>query len=582
MSNSGLISGVAPGTVAITATTDPSFGSQKTTTTFVVTPATLQSIAITPATVSLASGFSQQLTASGTFSDGSIQDLTQSVTWASSDDNIAIVDPHGRITALNIGTATITATSAGIPVASAAVAITSPTVVSLAITSGDISLAVGQTQAIDIVATLSDNTTQDVTTTAALNVSGGLGSIINGSSPTSRLFSATLVGTGTLTAGMNGKSAQVNVTVGPSQATSISLPPNVSIAAGLSASLQVQAQFTDGSSHLVTTNLSFMSSDPSVVSVDGLGNVTGVSQGSTTITATYNNPSGGVLTTNIIVTVTAATLSSITVTADSTPNAVGIPIQLHAVGNYSDSSMLDITTQVHFTSSDPSVAVVNNLGLVTTVAVGQTEISATLNGVTGSVSLNIGSAIVQAITVSGPNTLAVGATSHLTATGTFSDSSQQEISSLVTWTSSDPVVGVVDASGNAVGVAIGTFNAVATLNGISGSGAIQVTSAAPVTLTSITVTPSSVVLTNGLLNLLGVTTQFTATGNYSDGSTLDLTSTVQWSTSNGSVATINSQGQMQFTLAGLLGLVGLGPTVITVNATSGAVTGTAQVTLTVL
>jgi hypothetical protein len=356
----------------------------------------------------------------------------------------------------------------------------------------------------------------------------------------------------------------------------------VSVVVGASAQLQVQAQYTDGSSHLLTTNLSFSSNVPVIASVDALGNVAGVTQGSAVVSAIYNNPSGGTLSANTSITVTATTLAAITLTANGSVNAVGIPVQLHAIGTYSDGSQLDLTGQAHFTSSDLSVAVVNNLGVVTPAAVGSTQISATLNGMTGTLTLNIGNAVVQSITVSAPSTLAVGGGSHLTAVGTFSDSSQQDISSLVAWSSSSPTIGVVAADGEATGLSVGTFNAVATLNGISGQASTQVTPAGPAILTSITVTPNNVNLVNSLLNLLGATDQFTATGNYSDGSTRDLTSSVQWSTSNGSVAAVSPQGQLQFTLNELLGLVGLGQNAITVNATLGGVSGSANLTLTVL
>ncbi len=465
---------------------------------------------------------------------------------------MAIVDGHGVVTGLNPGTATITATVTGVPVASATVTVTSASIVSLTITPSNISLAVGQSLPVQVTATFTNGATQDVATVAALSVSGGLGSIVINPVSNARLITATLAGVGTLTATLYGQTTQATLTIGPSQITAISLPSNVSVVVGASSPLQVQAQYTDGSSQLLTTNLSFSSNAPSVASVDTLGNVTGVSPGVAVVAATYNNPSGGTLSANTSVTVTAATLSAITLTADGSVNAVGIPIQLHAIGTYSDGSQLDITNQVHFTSSNPSVAVVNNLGVVSPIGVGSTQISGTLNGVTGSLNLNIGNAIVQSIAVSAPSTLAVGATSHLTAVGTLSDSSQQDISALVTWSSSNPTVGIVAAAGDATGISVGTFNAVATLNGISGQTPIQVTSPAPATLTSITVTPNNVNLVNSLLNLLGLAIQFTATGNYSDGSTRDLTSTVQWSTSNGSVATINSQGQLQLTLGGLL------------------------------
>ena len=45
---------------------------------------TLASLAVTPANPSIAQGATQQFTATGTFSDGSKQDLTNSATWTSS------------------------------------------------------------------------------------------------------------------------------------------------------------------------------------------------------------------------------------------------------------------------------------------------------------------------------------------------------------------------------------------------------------------------------------------------------------------------------------------------------------------
>jgi trimeric autotransporter adhesin len=316
--------------------------------------------------------------------------------------------------------------------------------------------------------------------------------------------------------------------------------------------------------------------------VDALGNVTGVQAGSANITATYNNPSGSNFTATTTVAVTAGALAGVILTTGASVQSVGIPIQLHVIGSYSDGSQLDITDQAHITSSNPVVAVVNNLGVVTPAAVGSTQITATLDGITGNLTLNIGNAVVQTISVNAASPVAVGASTHLTATGTFSDSSQQDISSLVTWSSSNPSIGIVDPNGNATGVTVGTVNAIATFQGISGQAAVQITSATSPTLTSITVTPSNITLLGSVVTLLGVDTQFTATGNYSDGSTLDLTPFVQWSTSNSSAAVVNSQGQIQLSLEDLLGLVGLGPNTITIIATSGSISGNTQVFLTVL
>jgi Big-like domain-containing protein len=55
-------------------------------------PRTLVSIAITPANAGVLLGTLQQFTATGTYSDHSSQDITDSVTWSSSDINVASSD----------------------------------------------------------------------------------------------------------------------------------------------------------------------------------------------------------------------------------------------------------------------------------------------------------------------------------------------------------------------------------------------------------------------------------------------------------------------------------------------------------
>ncbi len=56
---------------------------------FTVSPATLVSIGVTPATPSIAKGLSKQFTAIGTYTDATTQDLTATATWASSDTDTA-------------------------------------------------------------------------------------------------------------------------------------------------------------------------------------------------------------------------------------------------------------------------------------------------------------------------------------------------------------------------------------------------------------------------------------------------------------------------------------------------------------
>ena len=104
----GKASAADVGTTAISAT----FGGKTGSTTLTVTPATLVSLAVTPTAPSIARGLTQQFVATGTFSDGSTQVLTSTVTWSSSNTvvaSIANAGSPGLATGLSVGTTTIRA-----------------------------------------------------------------------------------------------------------------------------------------------------------------------------------------------------------------------------------------------------------------------------------------------------------------------------------------------------------------------------------------------------------------------------------------------------------------------------------------
>jgi hypothetical protein len=102
----GLASTVAAGTTTISAT----LGSVSGSTTLTVLSAALTSIAVTPANPSVAAGLPQQFTATGTYTDGSTQDLTIQVVWASTNPAAATIAAGGLASTLAAGTTTISAT----------------------------------------------------------------------------------------------------------------------------------------------------------------------------------------------------------------------------------------------------------------------------------------------------------------------------------------------------------------------------------------------------------------------------------------------------------------------------------------
>ncbi len=113
VSTSGVVTGVAPGTATITATSGTVSGSTSVT----VTVANLISIAVTPTNPSIKQGAIQQFMATGTIQGGGTVDLTNSVSWNSSNTSVATIAPTGLATAQAVTvtqTTNITATSGSI------------------------------------------------------------------------------------------------------------------------------------------------------------------------------------------------------------------------------------------------------------------------------------------------------------------------------------------------------------------------------------------------------------------------------------------------------------------------------------
>ena len=236
-----------------------------------------------------------------------------------------------------------------------------------------------------------------------------------------------------------------------------------------------------------------------------------------------------------------ATLVSIGVTPANPNLPQGLTRQFTATGTYSDSSTQDLTAQVAWSSSNTGVATIDSAGLATSVAAGTTTITATLGLVSGNTTLTVTNATLSSIAVTPTNpSIANGTTRQFTATGTYSDFTTQDLTTQVTWSSSNNTVATISNAGGSQGlatsVATGTTTITATLGGVSGSTTLTVPAA---TLSTIDVTPANPTLAKG------TTQQFTATGTYSDFTTQDLTTQVAWSSSNNTMATISNAGGSQ-------------------------------------
>ena len=230
-------------------------------------------------------------------------------------------------------------------------------------------------------------------------------------------------------------------------------------------------------------------------------------------------------------------LLSITLTPSAPLDlAVGSTQQFTAVGTYANNSTTNISSQVTWTSSDTIVATISSAGLATGKAVGNTNITATLFGVTSPTTvLTVVTATLSsiAVTPANPENLELSSSLQFRAIGTYLDDSTKDITSQVTWTSSDTTIATISSTGLASSLAVGSTNITAALSDITSPPAMLLVEI----LSSIAVNPSAP------SNLaVGSKQRFIAVGTYTDGSTADISSQVIWTSSDTNIATISSVG----------------------------------------
>ena len=147
----------------------------------------------------------------------------------------------------------------------------------------------------------------------------------------------------------------------------------------------------------------------------------------------------------------------------------GATQQYTATGTLGNNQTQDVTGQVNWSSSNAAVANINQAGLATGVALGTVTIQAKANDVIATATLTVSN--VTAITITVANTTIVtGGTTQATAV----DQNNNDITSTVTWTSSNTSVATVSSTGVVSGVSIGSANITASLGSITSS-AVPVT-----------------------------------------------------------------------------------------------------------
>jgi uncharacterized protein YjdB len=478
---------------------------------------TLASIAVTPATATVAVGHTVTLNVAGTKTDGTAQAITDAV-WTSSQAGIAAVNATGTVTGIAAGSATITATSSSFT-ATAVITVTAatlPTVTSIAVSPATVTIAPGATQALTVTATLSDTTTPTVTATATYASSAAAVATVSAAG----VITGVAAGSATITVTYQGKTATVAVTVSanaPTLTTISVTPANVSLAIGATQQLVVTGTFSSGPTQNVTTTSTYATSAAAVATVSAIGVVTAVAAGNATITVTDSAKS-----TTVAVTVlpATATLTSIAVTPASPINLkVAATQQLTVTGTFSDASQANETSHSTFLSGTTSVAAVTTGGLVTAAGPGTSVITVTDGTKTTTVTVNVATPVLQSI-ASVPTTVSLpaGGTQQLQINGTFDAGGPKDLTSSASFSSNDSTVATVSAGGLVTAVANGNTSIAVSVTPAGGS---AVTTSVPVTVAAV-VADNSVVFVNGY----GAGVNFEPFGGSGNDVTIDTTTTL--------------------------------------------------------
>ena len=286
---------------------------------------------------------------------------------------------------------------------------------------------------------------------------------------------------------------------------------------------------------MVNPLLEWSSSNSSIANVSSDGAVTAMSAGTAQITAMSSGVSGSAPLT--VVVPTPGAVASVSVALGTSALNPGQTTQ--ATATTRDASNNVLTGRViAWTSNNPAVATVSGSGVVTAVAAGSAQITATSEGVIGSAGLSVAApppvAVASVNVTLTATSLNPGQTTQ--ATATTRDASNNVLTGrVIAWTSNNPAVATVSGSGVVTAVAAGSAQITATSEGVIGSAGLSVAAPPPIAVASVSVT-----LTASPLNP-GQTTQATATTRDANNNLLT-GRVIAWTSSNLAVATVSSSG----------------------------------------
>jgi trimeric autotransporter adhesin len=486
ISTSGYLYGIAVGAISVQA----NFGSKLGVKSLQLKNVTLSSISLSPQPFSLCGTCVRQMRATGNYSDGTTEDVTSIAAWTVANSSVAnvsdTVNTKGLVSGVSTGSTNVTAQIGSVSRTLAAT-VSGKTLTRVEIGPASSSGPIGSQQNLQAIAVYSDSTFQDVTNEAQWSSSNeDLIFLENAVAPKGRV-TREAEGTATIQATYSGFTGTASTVISGLTLTSLQFASaSLQLPLGWEYPLNVEGVYSDGSTRDLTGDVVWSSTSTAQVTVSNAasnkGELSGISNGNSNIIATL-----GAMSASISVNVDTTSLSSISVSPNTTLLSAGVHQQFKALGTFSNGSVLDISKLAFWSMSNSAVGEMSNdeeskgmffnsypTNSANSLSV---NVNALLNSVTGTASIVVTPNTLQSVVIN-PTALTLPTLSSQVykAYGLFSDGASLDVSSYVLWESSDTGVFQISngtiSKGNGTAIAEGTSSITAVLNGIASSSSI--------------------------------------------------------------------------------------------------------------
>ena len=333
----------------------------------------------------------------------------------------------------------------------------------------------------------------------------------------------------------------------------VTVSPVAAEITALGETVQLTASVSDQTGQAMAgTSVRWASSGTGVATVSASGLVTAVGNGTTTITAVAGEASG-----TAAITVDQA-VSAVAVSPAADTLQVGASLRLSAEATDANGRAVE-EAEFAWESGDTAIAAVDATGLVTALRAGEVEITAVSSGVTGRAALSVVPPAPTTVAVT-PDTVVLTALGQSTQ---FAAEVRDQVGRVMTdvavsWTSGDTAVAVVDSTASVTAVGNGTTTIAAVAGNASGHAVALVMQS----VGSVIVTPAADSVAPGdTLRLLAEALD-------ENGHTV-VGADFNWSSSNGSVATVDASGLVR----------GVAEGTATISAVADSAQGTARITV---